>query len=145
MPIAPFVTVDVGNSRIKVGLFATGTRGGELPEPLQAIELPAETFDTQALGVWLSEATRRVSATPAWWVASVNREPTERLLDWLKEQGGVEFHPGTLSSWNCRGVCRLGWYLQLARLACSCPGCIFRFDLVVAASARLAISSTGRI
>jgi type III pantothenate kinase len=35
---------------------------------------------------WLAETASRVDAAPVWWIASVNRAPTEVLVAWLKHR-----------------------------------------------------------
>lgn len=85
MPPSPLIAVDVGNSRIKLGLF-TGRSESALPEPAQTLELPVEQFDPRQLEGWLSETASRVDVAPAWWIASVNRAPTELLIAWLKHR-----------------------------------------------------------
>jgi type III pantothenate kinase len=114
MPIAPFIAADVGNSRIKFGLFRGARSDDKLPEPVQSLELHAATFDTRMLDAWLAETMSRVNVAPVWWIASVNREPTERLVAWLHEHGTIEFSPGNQNkrrssdpAGRCGAFCRL--------------------------------------
>lgn len=76
------VTVDVGNSRTKFGLFSA-LRDGEFPHPDRVIELPAQTGDLDQLLAWLEpHAIEQVG----WHLASVNRPAASRIVDWLRER-----------------------------------------------------------
>jgi len=107
------IAVDIGNARIKVGRFerrrihAPNQGGTEptaaLPEPDATLPLDGRRPAFDRLAQWL-DSPELVSAdglgrpagskaspasrqrTRAWWVASVNRPTTARLLDWLHEQ-----------------------------------------------------------
>jgi type III pantothenate kinase len=107
MPIAPFIAVDVGNSRIKFGAFTGGGDEG-LPEPVQTLELFVATFDTRKLDLWLAETMSRVKVAPVWWIASVNRAPTERLIAWLEQRGAVEFRSAERKEQRSTGLARAG-------------------------------------
>lgn len=77
----PLIAVDIGNSRMKFGQFSAP--GGEaLPEPDRWIHIAGDDPDMDRLGVWLGE---RLAGGASWWVGSVNRPGTTRLLDWLRE------------------------------------------------------------
>jgi type III pantothenate kinase len=93
MPPSPLIAVDIGNSRIKFGLFTGRGRDGELPEPVQTLELSVVAFDIGKLDVWLAKTMGQVTTPPMWWIASVNRPPTQRLAAWLQERGATEFGP----------------------------------------------------
>lgn len=84
MPDAfPLVAVDIGNSRIKAGLFDGGA-STSLPVPRAVVELspPQDPMDR------LRELVDpRPTTEVAWWVASVNRRWTEHLRQWLRGQG----------------------------------------------------------
>jgi type III pantothenate kinase len=94
LPSSPLIAVDIGNSRIKFGLFTGGGSDDALPEPVQTIELPVSSFDARKLDVWLAETMGLVNVSTVWWIASVNRPPTERLAAWLQERGAIEFNLG---------------------------------------------------
>jgi type III pantothenate kinase len=84
------IAVDIGNSRIKLGLFAAPanqTRAGEagVPMPTSVVSLPAIEWDEKALEGWLAEAP---TGTP-WWIASVNRPAAARLTDWIGQKWSV--------------------------------------------------------
>lgn len=85
-PLLPLVAVDVGNSRVKCGLF--NSLADEPPEPLPR---PAETFefdprvdDVAVLERWLAP---RPAAHMNWWIGSVQRAVASRLIDWLRDAG----------------------------------------------------------
>jgi type III pantothenate kinase len=78
------IAVDIGNSRIKFGLFAApgdqaGGRNSQLPMPSSVISLPTESWEETQLASWLAEAP---VGTPLW-IASVNRPAAARLTDWM--------------------------------------------------------------
>ena len=79
---APLVAVDVGNSRVKLGLFPAD-HAAPLPEPVKTLDLdPAhEAFDR--IVAWL--APYEVGQL-SWWIASVERSVAGRLVGWLREQ-----------------------------------------------------------
>jgi len=78
----PVMAVDVGNARIKLGLFSRQT-GNEFPDPLATLVLDGRRPEWNRITPWLKE-----SAEPhaAWWIASVNRPATTRLLDWIRDR-----------------------------------------------------------
>jgi type III pantothenate kinase len=89
MPIeTPFLAVDIGNARIKVGLFRE-TLGNRLPEPERILPLDGERPPFEQIEGWLQEFLSASSASSAdalpWFIASVNRPSTTRLIDWLGE------------------------------------------------------------
>jgi type III pantothenate kinase len=86
----PIVAVDVGNSRMKFGLFETGPAGG-LPAPCRTLDLPASAAELAGVAAWL--APRRASEV-AWYIGSVHRAASTRLVDWL--QSHAEPPPLTL-------------------------------------------------
>jgi type III pantothenate kinase len=78
MPVAPLIAVDVGNARIKLGLFAGGCAAG-LPDPARTLPLPGDTPELDRIEPWLAGGVGN------WWIASVNRPAATRLIDWLHE------------------------------------------------------------
>ncbi len=77
------LAVDIGNARIKLGLFANGCAAG-LPEPAKTLPLLGDVADLDAITKWLADLE-----TPThWWIASVNRPATAHLLDWLNQHRG---------------------------------------------------------
>ena len=73
------VAVDIGNNRIKLGLFQTDS-GDELPEPSRSLQIAGEEPDLDRIAGWLPDtAPERIS----WWIGSVNRPSMTRLIDWL--------------------------------------------------------------
>ncbi len=80
MPQFPLVALDVGNARIKVGLFrSTCDRG--LPEPELSLHFSGREPQWQEL-----RELFRDKAALSWWIGSVNRPATTQLVDWLREQ-----------------------------------------------------------
>jgi type III pantothenate kinase len=94
----PFFAVDIGNARIKIGLFRQLTENG-LPEPEQILPLDGEKPPFEKIGAWLKEvlpdnfaqASPRplgegsgVRAALPWFIASVNRPNATRLIEWLR-------------------------------------------------------------
>jgi type III pantothenate kinase len=89
----PVVAVDVGNARIKLGLFPRQVGGCAFPEPVATLALDGRQPELCRIRPWLKEC-----AEPhlAWWIASVNRPATTRLLDWIREHRPAD--PMTLLS-----------------------------------------------
>ena len=103
MPATHFVAADIGNARIKLGLFAGGC-AARLPEPLQTLPLVGKEPELDWIESWLAEIphggadipvcqtlsnstrqTRMSAPTFIWWIASVNRPAATRLIEWLHE------------------------------------------------------------
>jgi type III pantothenate kinase len=75
----PLIALDVGNSRIKLGVFAR-----PLAEPLP------QPLDSRALGLnWTEEELSVPNGADAydWTIASVNRPAAARLVEFLKRSG----------------------------------------------------------
>lgn len=81
-PRSPLVAVDIGNARLKLGLFSSGPAAG-LPEPLASLQVAGVEPDLQRIGPWLSEAAQ---GDLSWWIGSVNRPTATRLIDWLRHE-----------------------------------------------------------
>jgi type III pantothenate kinase len=77
----PLLAVDVGNNRVKVGSFADVGDSG-IPEPLAIWSLPG---DAPSLDQVVADCPRP-SDRLRWWIGSVNRPTTTRLIDWLGER-----------------------------------------------------------
>lgn len=104
----PLIAVDIGNSRIKVGRFTGDRDRSGLPFPMRVLELPAGSFDPTSLGASLADAQPDVGVE--WWIASVNRAPTEQLTAWLKERGCKEFD-ASMRPESGAGLQRFGYCL----------------------------------
>ncbi|HEY4313035.1 MAG TPA: type III pantothenate kinase [Pirellulales bacterium] len=80
--ILPLVAVDVGNSRVKLGLFDSVDRN-PLPEPVSTLDIGPSLDELEKIRQWLPDhdLTR-----PAWWIGSVQRDVAGRLVAWLKNQ-----------------------------------------------------------
>jgi type III pantothenate kinase len=83
----PIIAVDVGNSRIKLGSFDRPLAAAALPVPSHVLEVVTSEFNPAQLQQWLAET----GDESQWWIASVNRPLTERLIEWLNERR-VERH-----------------------------------------------------
>ncbi len=88
MNFPALIAVDVGNARIKLGLFAARCAAGSaasaraaLPDPARTLSLDGDAPDLREMAVWLAaDGDRPLS----WWIASVHRAATTRLIDWLR-------------------------------------------------------------
>jgi type III pantothenate kinase len=81
-PNFPLVAIDIGNSRLKVGLFESAD-ADELPAPARWLDVQPDKASLDRIGTWLAPyAIDQVS----WWIASVNRPHCTELLDWLRSQ-----------------------------------------------------------
>jgi type III pantothenate kinase len=82
------IAVDVGNARIKLGLFSgqgdCPSFRATLPEPKRTLSLPGRAADFTQLAAWLGETEAGTAA--AWYLASVNRPAATRLVDWLRAE-----------------------------------------------------------
>ena len=76
----PLIAADIGNNRVKLGLFENDP-GEELPEPSCWFGVADEEPDLDRIAGWLSDAVPRGIS---WWIGSVNRPTTTRLIDWLR-------------------------------------------------------------
>lgn len=73
----PLVAVDVGNSRVKLGLFPSESTTGQFPQPIRSASLNPE-LDSTALCGWLDDNSPRT-----WLIASVERTTSARLVEIL--------------------------------------------------------------
>jgi len=81
----PLVAVDVGNSRVKFGLFSSGdadTRESHsLPKPVTTLVVDPRTESWDGLDAWLAPAKL---GDFAWWIASVQRQVSAKLVERLR-------------------------------------------------------------
>jgi type III pantothenate kinase len=82
---APLVAVDIGNSRIKLGLFRPGSVAG-LPEPETTLQLDGKQPEFDRLCGWLAAAGNIERLH--WHIGSVNRATASRLIVWLRDHRG---------------------------------------------------------
>jgi type III pantothenate kinase len=82
----PLVAVDIGNSRIKLGLFdsAAPVEHGKLPMPTRTFDLGPEASELDRIAAWID--AERVPQI-GWWIGSVQRSVSSRLVQWLRERG----------------------------------------------------------
>lgn len=80
MSRASLIAVDIGNARIKLGLFGNDC-ANKLPEPVRTLPLLGDAPSFDGVLPWLGDE----AGVFEWWIASVNRPATSRLLDWLNE------------------------------------------------------------
>jgi type III pantothenate kinase len=73
------IAADIGNARIKLGMFALPCAEG-LTEPVRVLSLSAAQPDPERVEAWLADDGR---GRLAWWIASVNRPAEARLTGWL--------------------------------------------------------------
>ena len=78
----PVIAVDVGNARVKLGIFPSEA-GDRFPEPVATLALDGRRPVWDRIGPWLKESSQ---PQVAWWIASVNRPATTRLLDWIRDR-----------------------------------------------------------
>jgi type III pantothenate kinase len=78
----PLIAIDIGNSRIKLGLFDQETAAGAVPLPSRVLDLPAQRWESGQLAAWLPAAP----VWPEWRVASVNRPAAARLMSWIERE-----------------------------------------------------------
>ncbi len=76
----PLLAVDVGNNRVKVGSFSAVAEAG-IPEPEGTWVLLGDTPSLDRVVTDCASPGERLR----WWIGSVNRPTTSRLLDWLGE------------------------------------------------------------
>jgi type III pantothenate kinase len=87
VPPSCLITVDVGNARIKIGVFRPYF-GQAMPEPEQTLQLCGNDPSWDDVGPWLDDALAKAGQQAdaggvAWWIGSVNRSTSTRLIDWL--------------------------------------------------------------
>ena len=81
------MAIDVGNSRIKLGLFRQCVAAG-LPEPQATLHLTGRLPEFDQLDAWLAALAvppREDAAPLRWHIGSVNRPAASRLIDWLRD------------------------------------------------------------
>ncbi|MBS0209504.1 MAG: type III pantothenate kinase [Planctomycetes bacterium] len=89
---AELVAVDVGNSRVKLGRYASlDAAAGALPQPTSMLDVvpsleanSATASPWNALDAWLAD--RRASEF-RWLIGSVQRAVATQLVDWLQSRG----------------------------------------------------------
>ncbi|MCE9605111.1 MAG: type III pantothenate kinase [Planctomycetia bacterium] len=87
----PLIAVDVGNSRVKFGLFDSAEARTDsssnqcisrsLPHPVKTLDLDPRQGSWDALDAWLAD-TRADDF--AWWIASVQRQVAAQLVERLR-------------------------------------------------------------
>ena len=76
----PLVAVDIGNSRIKLGVFDASPPPGRLPEPDRTLLLETGDWDPIQVALWLAPVS---PAAVGWHVATVDRPAAARFAEWL--------------------------------------------------------------
>ena len=76
----PLIAVDVGNNRVKVGSF-WALAGSEIPEPKRTWTFPGDAPCLESVVADCAKPGEQLH----WWIGSVNRPTTSRLIDWLGE------------------------------------------------------------
>jgi type III pantothenate kinase len=78
----PFVAVDIGNSRLKFGLYEAPA-DAIVPAPNRSLDFDPEKDALERVAAWLAPWTVDQAT---WWIASVNRSHATLLVDWLRER-----------------------------------------------------------
>lgn len=85
---ATIAAVDIGNSRIKVGLFAEAdiatTLADQLPQPSRTFSFLPDADGLIRVTRWMAPESAR---DMTWWLGSVERSFATRLIDWLRSEG----------------------------------------------------------
>lgn len=83
-PTWPQIAVDVGNSRIKFGLFEkAGEESQGLPVPSRTLDLVPQDGKLDELIAWLKPWD---AAAVGWWIGSVQRTVASQLVTWLRDR-----------------------------------------------------------
>ncbi len=83
----PFIAVDIGNSRIKFGLYTPADlqkSAGGLLEPSRTLDLTPGPAAFAAVADWLAPTA---PGKLRWWIGSVERNFAAQLIDWLRGKG----------------------------------------------------------
>jgi type III pantothenate kinase len=100
-PVTPLIAVDVGNSRIKLGLFDRAEAIVEATDPGRILELSAKDWDVRRLTAWLPTGP----TWPEWWIASVNRPVAARLVEWIRRDSLTPSgHSAPVRELTCRDL-----------------------------------------
>lgn len=81
----PLIAVDIGNSRIKFGLFTERAVDGELPMPTRTFAVSGSAFDADRVLDW----TAAIPGDPFYRLASVNRRVRDELVQLFDRRRGV--------------------------------------------------------
>ncbi|MCC7085599.1 MAG: type III pantothenate kinase [Pirellulales bacterium] len=73
------LAIDIGNTRIKLGLFDLPATQTGIATPSQTLAIPLQDWNELELQDWLAD----VPASTEAWIASVNRGGVDRLTAWL--------------------------------------------------------------
>jgi type III pantothenate kinase len=83
--------VDIGNSRIKVGLYSRRdidiVREKELPQPLRSFDLVPDRDGFEQLDDWLRPQRAHELS---WWIGSVQRTYASQLIEWLRNRAASQ-------------------------------------------------------
>jgi type III pantothenate kinase len=77
----PIVAVDVGNSRVKFGLFDPTGQRTALPAPSRWLHVDPAEGGFDSLTNWLAPLS---AGEVAWWIGSVERNVATQLFEWLR-------------------------------------------------------------
>lgn len=84
----PLVAVDVGNSRVKFGLFADpdvdSCSSRSLPQPVKTLVVDPRIDSWDLLDAWVAGAKL---GDFTWWIASVQRQVSAQLVERLRAAG----------------------------------------------------------
>ena len=82
----PLLAVDIGNTRIKLGLFDAPPGEEALPLPSRCLGLETDEWDPVEIAVWLAPLAPQ---DVEWRIASVHRPAAARLAQWLAREDAV--------------------------------------------------------
>jgi type III pantothenate kinase len=75
------LAADIGNTRIKLGLFDVAAPTSGIAMPNKSLAIPVHGWNESELRQWM----RDLSGPTETWLASVNRSAAERLTKWLAQ------------------------------------------------------------
>ncbi|MDH3719577.1 MAG: type III pantothenate kinase [Planctomycetota bacterium] len=88
----PLMTVDIGNSRIKLGEFTAPDEfsapgdGGDLPQPTRTLQMSTPTWEPVEIALWLAPQKPRDFQ---WLCASVHQAAADKMQAWLADEVGT--------------------------------------------------------
>ena len=77
----PLIAVDIGNARTKFGYFEAGD-ARSLPEPVGDMQVSESEQTLDDVSRWLASLS---TGQVGWWIGSVSRPATTRLVEWLRQ------------------------------------------------------------
>jgi type III pantothenate kinase len=75
----PIIAADIGNTRIKLGLFDEPPPKSGIATPNRSLAIPHQNWSDSELQSWSAD----LPANAEIWIASVNRDGADRLTNWF--------------------------------------------------------------